>query len=88
MSRHTPIRLRDEVLATTHEGMRQRAVAGYVGVTHATINRIPKMHGRLAFSQEAIPQGPHPRNIIARYERAPLGMTKSKIKSYSLKSEH
>ena len=44
MPRPIPIGIRHEVLALAHEGMRQNAIAGRVGLTHATINRILPRH--------------------------------------------
>ena len=44
MPRPIPIGIRYEVLALAHEGMRQSANTGRVGLTHATINRILPRH--------------------------------------------
>ena len=40
----TPIGIRHEVLARAHEGMRQSNIAGRVGLTRATVNRILWRH--------------------------------------------
>ena len=44
MPRPTPIGIRHEVLAIAHEGMRQSAIDGRMGLTRATIKRILQRH--------------------------------------------
>ena len=44
MPHPTPIGIRHEMLALALEGMRQSAIAGHMGLTHATINRIFQRH--------------------------------------------
>ena len=38
------IGIRHEVFAVAHEGMRQSAITGRVGLTHVTVNRILRRH--------------------------------------------
>ena len=40
----TPISISNEVVALTREDMRQSVIAGYVGLTHSTVNHIIRRH--------------------------------------------
>ena len=44
MTHPTPVGIWHEVLALAHEGMRQSTIAGRLGLTHASINRILWRH--------------------------------------------
>ena len=39
-----PVGIRHKVLALAYEGVQESAIAGHVGLTHATINCIPQRH--------------------------------------------
>ena len=54
----TPIRIRHDVLALSHEGMRQSAIAGRMGLTLATVNHILQRHAATGTLVPGIQQGP------------------------------
>ena len=73
MPRETPMGIRHEVFAHTHEGIKQGAIAARVGLTRATINRILK---RRAATGSLVPgkSSGAPRKTTPRQDRALLRM--------------